>query len=115
MLPSEPTGLLVRGDSLPEKSAYPGESGDVTGAVLLSHRSPCQPGRGAGEGTGHPGLLSAPLPASSPAARRLAPGPKLTVRVSALLSWVKGSPTSSPQCVPLATVAMETACNLVNS
>lgn len=103
------------GGSPPEKSAYTGERGDVTGAVLLSHRSPCQPGRGDGGGTGHPGLLSAPLPASSPAARRLAPGPKLAVRVSTLLSWIKGNPTSSPQCVPLATVAMETACNLVNS
>lgn len=115
-LPS-PQGCWCFGDSLPEKPAYTGESCEVTGAVLISHQKPRRPvgagTGGIGEGQGHPGLLSAPRPPSSPAAWCLS-----WARIncaSAHIYWATGSPTSSPQCVPLATVAMETACNLANS
>ena len=46
---------------------------------------------GMGEGQGHPGLLSAPLPPSSPAAWCLVPGPKLTVQ-EPLSTGLRGAP-----------------------
>lgn len=117
-LPS-PQGCWCFGDSLPEKPAYTRESCEVTGAVLISHQKPCQPVGGVvhgghGGGTGTSWLALCPPPSLQPSS--LVPGSWAKINCArALIYWVKGSPTSSPQCLPLATVAMETACNLVNS
>ena len=117
-LPS-PQGCWCFGDSLPEKPAYTGEICKVTGTVLISQQNPCQPVGGwrwGARGWGGRGLLACFLPPRCLQPSSQAPGPWATINCpSALINWVKGSPTSSPRCVPLATVAMETACNLVNS